>query len=82
MNHRPDLYIGMLEPVLTVYKRLSDTKLLERCMRVATQNANECLNGEIWRRCPKTQWLSRTNIMIGEHNSMHINLTLCKCFTY
>lgn len=51
-------------------------------MRVATQNANECLNGEIWRRCPKTQWLSRTNIMIGEHNSMHINLTLCKCFTY
>ena len=29
---------------------------MERCAKVRTQNANECLNGEIWRRCPKTQW--------------------------
>ena len=32
---------------------LSDTKLLERCIRGTTQNPNECINGTVWVRCPK-----------------------------
>ena len=32
---------------------LSDTKLLERCIRGNTQNPNECINSMVWVRCPK-----------------------------
>jgi len=32
---------------------LSETKLLERCVRGATQNRNECINSMVWVRCPK-----------------------------
>lgn len=32
---------------------LSDTKLLERCIRGTTQNPNECINSMVWVRCPK-----------------------------
>lgn len=44
---RPDLPKQMLEKLLPVYERLSNDKLLERCSRVSTQNANESLNGVI-----------------------------------
>ncbi|XP_067944011.1 uncharacterized protein [Watersipora subatra] len=62
---RPALPNAMLNVILPVYKRLSDRKLLERCKRVATQNTNECFNGEIWRRCPKTQWCGKRAVTIG-----------------
>ena len=32
---------------------LSESKLLERCIRGTTQNPNECLNSMVWVRCPK-----------------------------
>ena len=32
---------------------LSETKLLQRCVRGATQNRNECINAMVWARCPK-----------------------------
>ena len=32
---------------------LSETKLLERCVRGATQNRNECINSMVWVSCPK-----------------------------
>ena len=38
-----------------VYERLTDNKLLEHCTRMKTQNANEAFNGQVWRRCPKTE---------------------------
>ena len=40
--------------VRPVYERMSDPSLLERIQHGRTQNANECLNGQIWARCPKT----------------------------
>ena len=64
-NHKPDLPHQMLEIILPLYKRLSSDELLERCARVATQNANECVNGVIWKNCPKTQWSDRRSVMIG-----------------
>ena len=45
---KPDLPIAMLSMILIVYERFSDERLLARCANVSTQNANECLNGEIW----------------------------------
>lgn len=55
----------MLDILLPLYTRLSSTKLPEKCARLATQNANECVNGAIWKRCPKVQWYGRRSIQIG-----------------
>ena len=41
------------EQLFPVYDRLTKPDLLQRCIRMKTQNANECFNGQIWRRCPK-----------------------------
>ena len=55
--------VGILHPdplpqavflaVKPIYIRLADRKLLERCLRGATQNANESFNGLVWGFCPK-----------------------------
>ena len=55
----------MLEIILPVYERLSDTALLERCARIATENANECVNGVIWKFCPQTHWYGRRSVQIA-----------------
>ncbi|KAL8569941.1 hypothetical protein ACOMHN_056373 [Nucella lapillus] len=41
---------------------LSDLSLLNRIKHGRTQNANECLNGQIWARCPKTVHVGATRI--------------------
>jgi hypothetical protein len=60
-----------LEPV---YRRLADPKLLKRCTRGKTQNANESLHGVIWSKCSKSVFASRekvemaTLLAVGEFN--------------
>jgi hypothetical protein len=46
----PEVFLQDLTPT---FLALSDTKLLERCVRGTTQNSNECLNSLVWARCPK-----------------------------
>ena len=46
----PPAVFALMRPV---YDCLADNELLSRCSRMATQNANECLNGIIWYFCPK-----------------------------
>ena len=43
-----------------VYVRLGHPDLLRRCLKGATQNANESLHSKVWAKCPKTgfRWLS------------------------
>lgn len=36
-----------------IFERLSDEKLLKRCLRGYTQNQNESLNNLLWSKCPK-----------------------------
>lgn len=55
----------MLSILLPVYERLSDPALLEWCARVWTQNANECVNGEIWSCCQKAQWFRTIVVTIS-----------------
>lgn len=43
--------------LLPTYKRMSERSLLERLAHGGTQNTNECLNGMIWSRCPKTSFM-------------------------
>ena len=46
----PEVFLEILKPT---FMTLSDTKLLERCVRGTTQNPNECMNSMVWVRCPK-----------------------------
>ena len=71
-GHRPDLPKPMLQTLLPVYKRLSEDALPERCSRVSTQNANESLNGLIWRRCAKVQYCGHTSVQIGQTVDCHL----------
>ena len=61
-KHTPTLTRAVAEELLPAYKRLSDAALLERCARMQTQNANECFNGQVWRRCPKTEAASLRSV--------------------
>lgn len=49
----------VLENIAPIYKRLTDTTLLEKCLKGQTQNANESLHSFIWRKCDKTRSVSR-----------------------
>ena len=55
----------MLKDILPTYERLSEDNLLKRCMRGATQNANECLNGETWKRCSKTPRCGKKSVQVS-----------------
>lgn len=46
----PEIFLELLHPT---FMTLSETKLLERCVRGTTQNRNECINSLVWVRCPK-----------------------------
>ncbi|XP_076454221.1 uncharacterized protein LOC143289180 [Babylonia areolata] len=37
-----------------IYERMSNLALMEKIKHGRTQNANECVNGQIWAKCPKT----------------------------
>ena len=39
--------------VKDVYLRLGHSDLLNRCLRMETQNKNECIHSKIWMKCPK-----------------------------
>ena len=46
----PSVFLKLLKPIFIA---LSDSKLLERCVRGTTQNNNESINAIVWARCPK-----------------------------
>lgn len=58
----PANYFDLLKPI---YEDLSTDELLTRCSSVSTQNANESVNAEIWRRSPKVGWCSRKSVYVG-----------------
>ncbi|XP_037571609.1 uncharacterized protein LOC119453623 [Dermacentor silvarum] len=61
-DHTPILTKAQGLAVLPIYKRLTDEKLLVRCLQGKTQNAAESLNSKIWLLCPKTKFASRTAV--------------------
>ncbi|KAH7969439.1 hypothetical protein HPB52_018192 [Rhipicephalus sanguineus] len=58
--HTPILTPSQGKPMLPVYKRLTEEKLLQRCVKGQTQNAAESLNSKIWLLCLKTKFATRT----------------------
>ena len=43
--------------IIPIYNNLTKPKMLEKCLHGKTQNANECFNGMIWERLPKTKYV-------------------------
>ncbi|KAH9363325.1 hypothetical protein HPB48_006431 [Haemaphysalis longicornis] len=57
-KHRYNLPPHVCEALLPVYERLSDEKLLQRCLQGKTQNSNESLHSMIWALAPKEKHAS------------------------
>ncbi|CAN8010699.1 unnamed protein product [Ixodes pacificus] len=57
-KHHYNLPSYVSDALLPVYTRLSDQKLLKRCQRAKTQNANESLHSVIWSLSSKEQHAS------------------------
>lgn len=53
--HHKGLPECVMDAVKPIFKDLSNTELLRRCLDGYTQNANESLNHLIWKYCPKTR---------------------------
>lgn len=49
-HHLDPVFLEFLTPL---FDRLSDKKLLKRCLPGLSQNANESVNALVWNRCPK-----------------------------
>ena len=46
-----------------VYVRLGHPDLLRRCLKRATQNANESLHSKVWAKCPKTGFVGYQRVV-------------------
>ena len=46
-----------------VYVRLGHPALLRRCLKGATQNANESLHSKVWAKCPKTGFVGYQRVV-------------------
>ena len=55
INIAEDIY----EKVRSVWLRLSENDLLEKCLHGLTQNVNEAFNASVWQRCPKTIYVGK-----------------------
>lgn len=54
--HHDSIPAAVFDVIKPLYIRLTDKGLLQRCLRGATQNQNECWNGIIWQLCPKVSF--------------------------
>lgn len=61
-RHTPLLTKAQGLAIMPIYKRLTEEKLLTRCLHGKMQNAAESLNSKIWLLCPKTKFASRTTV--------------------
>ena len=48
--------------MVSIFQRLTDDELLQRCRRNRTQNPNESLHNLIWQYCPKIRYAGRYSV--------------------
>ena len=61
-KHHDTIPPSIFKELKPIFTRLSDRKLLERCVKAQTQNANESLHHVIWLRCPKERFVGRNTV--------------------
>lgn len=64
-THTTNLPEAVMLAIKPVYKVLALPELLKKCLHGKTQNPNECLNALIWKRCPKTTFVSNQTVKIA-----------------
>ena len=64
-NEDKRLPSAFLEELRPIFVRLSEDKLLQRCLMGLTQNQNEAINGILWSNCPKTSFCGRQKVEIA-----------------
>ena len=62
INRLPAVFFCELQPI---FDRVSDSKLLKRCLLGMTQNQNESLNGKLWSLVPKSKFCGKRRVTIG-----------------
>ena len=55
----PEAIVQLIRPI---YARLGSPTLLEKCLDGYTQNANESLHSVVWKFCPKTLFMGKSNV--------------------
>lgn len=63
-NGIPNCIVDFIKPI---FNDLSKTELLSKCTHGLTQNVNECLNGLIWDRCPKSTYVELETVALATY---------------
>jgi hypothetical protein len=63
-NGIPKCIVDFIKPV---FNDLSKKELLNKCTHGLTQNVNECLNGLIWDRCPKSTYVEQETLALATY---------------
>ena len=58
---------ALLQPI---FMDLSKDDLLSKCLHGKTQNNNESINNVIWKKCPKTTYVSRKHLEIAVNSAV------------
>ena len=61
-KHKNGIPKSIADLIKPVFHDLSRTDLLTKCNHGLTQNVNECLNGLIWDRCPKSVHVEKETV--------------------
>ena len=69
------LTIEVLKYVKPIYQELSKDSLLENCLHGRTQNANESFNSVVWKRVPKSTFVTLPTFKLGVLDAVaHFNI--------
>ena len=66
-KHKNGIPSSIVELIKPIYKDLSNPVLLSKCTHGLTQNVNECLNGLIWERYPKTIYVEQETVALATY---------------
>ena len=80
-THSRTLPKAVFDAIKPIYLRLTNRKLLERCLIGSTQNANESFNAVIWGICPKERFCGVDVVSLACSLAVcifnHGSITLC-----
>ena len=66
-KHKNGIPKSIVDFIKPVFQDLSKTDLLSKCTHGLTQNVNECLNGLIWDRCPKSTYVEQETVALATY---------------
>ena len=69
--HLDPVFLDLLKPT---FVRLSESRLMERCLPGFSQNQNESFNSLVWKRAPKHKWHGPKRVQIAAYlAALHFN---------